>query len=101
MRFKLLGEVVGDELAQRLNGTLLVLAVGGDGDGHALDYPQRQDAQKALGVDAPLLLLYPDLALELVGFLGEKRRGPRAESDLIFDLYCFSKHVCPSLLKCV
>ena len=58
----LFAEIVGNQLAQSGHGFLFVRAVGQQRDGRALDDPEGQHAQQALGVHATLILLQPDAA---------------------------------------
>jgi hypothetical protein len=93
----LLGEIGINQLRERCNSRFLIRAVSNNGDGGALYDAQRQNAQKALGVDTPLFLLDPDAALELIGFLNEERRGSGVKAHLIVDNYFLGNHARISL----
>ena len=89
---RLLGEVRIDESRQRCDRFFLIRAVRNDRDLGTLHDAEGQDAQKALGIDAALFLLDPDAALELVGFLDEKRRRSGMKAYLIVNDYFFAYH---------
>ena len=70
-----LGKIGIDQCGQGIDRFLLVGAVGHEGDRRALHDAKRQDAEKALGVNASLVFLDPDAALELVCLLDKKTAG--------------------------
>ena len=65
----------------------------------ALDDPEGQHAQQALGVHATLILLQPDAALELVGLLNEERGRTSMQAYFIVDRNILSIHRYYSLSK--
>src|SRR5699024_9715872 len=82
---KLLGKVGGDQLRQGRDGFLFITAVCDQVDRSALNNAQRQNAQQAFCVNAALVLLDPDAALEFVGFLNKEGRRSGVQADLVID----------------
>ena len=80
---KLLGKVGGDHLVQGLHRFLLIGAIRNQLDGGALHDTQGQNAQQALCIHLPLILLHPDGALELVGLLDKERGRFGVQPNLI------------------
>ena len=79
----LLAKIIVHQVHQGGHGFLLIGAVRDQGDGGALHDAQGQDAQQALGIDAAVLLLDPDAALELIGLLNEESRGSGVQTYLV------------------
>lgn len=77
---------------QSLHRFFLVGAVCNEVDGSPLDNAQREHTQQALGVHSALVLLHPNGALELVGFLDEKRGRSRMQADLVVHDCLFHIH---------
>ena len=78
-------EIGGDQLRQGIGRDDLVRPLGDDGDLRHLHDAHGEDAQKALGAHAPMILFDPDAALELVGLLDEKGGRSRVKTDLVVD----------------
>ena len=74
---RLFVEVRSDQLTERINGFLLIRAIGNKIDGGTLGDTQRQYAQKAFRVYSALFLFDNDRALELIGLLNKKGRRAR------------------------
>src|SRR5699024_2841745 len=90
---QLFSKVAGtNQLGQSLNSFLLIGTIGDQGDGGTLDNAQGQNAQQALGVNTPLVLLNPDTALELIGLADEIGGRSRVQTDLVIDGYFLSIH---------
>ena len=80
---RLFAEVIVDEFDKGGDRLFFVGAVGDECNSRAFDDPQRQDAQKALGVYAAFVLFHPDAAFKFIGALDEERRGSGVEADLV------------------
>ena len=91
-RIFLLAEIVVHQVHQGGYGFLLIGAVRDQGDGGTLHDAQGQNAQQALGIDAAILLLDPDTALELVGLLDEESRGSGVQTYLVVNSDLLSIH---------
>src|SRR5690606_39957216 len=87
-----LAEAVGDQLLDRLQGFVFLLALGVDGDRAALGCGQHHHAHDALGVDAAAVALEPDLARKSAGELGELGRGACMQPELVDDGGVSSRH---------
>ena len=91
-------EVTIDELGQRSNRLFLIDAVSDDRDGSTLYDAKGQNAEQALGVNAPFFLLDPDAALEFIRLLNEEGCGSGVKTYLIVDNDLFGYHVSPLLI---
>ena len=98
MLLGVLGKIGIDQRGQGIDRFLLVGAVRHEGDRRALHDAKRQDAEKALGVNASLVFFDPDAALELICLLDEESRGPCMESHLVVDDCFFRDHLSPLLM---
>src|ERR1700680_2435707 len=78
-------ELVDEQLLDRRERGFLVGALGLQLDRRAQARGEHHHAHDALGVHAPALALDPDAALEPGRRLGELRRGPRVQPELVGD----------------
>ena len=74
-----------DQLRQRVDGRLLVGAVGGDRDRRAARRRQQQNSHDALAVHHLRVAADADLRLEARRQVDEPRRGPRVQPELVDD----------------
>src|SRR5690606_32659822 len=87
-----LSEALRDELPQGLDRLLRVGSLGLDEHRRAPAGGEHHDAHDALRVDPPAAAREPDLGLESARDLGELRRGPRVQAELVHDLDFLTGH---------
>ena len=92
-------ESVGDDFEeleltvnQGIHGFLFVGAVGDQIDGAALNDPQREDPEQALGIDSLVVLLHPNGALKLVCLLNKKGGRSGVEANLVVNRCLLNIH---------
>ena len=93
MDAELLAEIGCQQCGQSFDSLFLIGTIGNQRNLCALNDPQRQNAQQALGIDTALLHLNPDGAFELICLLDEESSRPSMEPYLIIDNSSLGLHV--------
>jgi hypothetical protein len=98
----LFGEIRVDQLGQRRYGIIFINAVGNYVYRRAFYNAEREDAQKALRIHAPVFFFYPYAALEFICLLNEESRSRAWRPTWLFIITSLEiTQATPSTSQCV
>jgi hypothetical protein len=86
------GKVTVNKIFKTDNRISLVHTVGNDGNSRALYNTERKHTEKALRVNAAIILFNPDRALEAISLLNKEGSRPCVESYTVLDGYVTGNH---------
>ena len=88
----LFGKTAVDKVGKTVNRIRLVCSVSYKSDGSTLGYAERENAEKALCINAAIVLFYPNRALIRVSLSDEKRSRACVQTDAVLHSNVASDH---------